>query len=176
MTTEQDRVLRALEIAIEMETDGKECYLEASKESRNEAGKKLLQSLAEEEDSHQLKFEEIYNDIRKGRAWPAIDLRSDKARDIQNTLVKTCEALGVNISSNPTELDAVKIAIDKEKKSYDFYECQVTNATYDAEKGFYQNLVAEERVHELALIDYYDYLSDPAGWFVKKEHPSPDGG
>jgi rubrerythrin len=47
MTTEQDRVPRALEIAIEMETDGKECYLETSKESRNEAGKKLLQSLAE---------------------------------------------------------------------------------------------------------------------------------
>ncbi len=84
--------------------------------------------------------------------------------------------MGVNISSNPSELDAVKIAIDKEKKSYDFYERQVINATYDAEKGFYRNLAAEERVHELALIDYYDYLSDPAGWFVKKEHPSLDGG
>jgi len=32
------------------------------------------------------------------------------------------------------------------------------------------------QAHELALIDYYDYLSDPAGWFVKKEHPSLDGG
>lgn len=82
MTTEQDRVLQALKIAIEMEMDGKECYLEASKESRNEAGKKLLQSLAEEEESHQLKFEEIYNTIRKGRAWPALELKSDKASDI----------------------------------------------------------------------------------------------
>lgn len=68
MTTEQDGMLQALEIAIEMETDGKECYLEASKESRIEAGKKLLQSLTEEEYSHQLKFEEIYNTIRKGIA------------------------------------------------------------------------------------------------------------
>lgn len=83
---------------------------------------------------------------------------------------------GCHPSGNPRELDAVKIAIDKEKKSYDFYERQVTNATYDAEKCFYRSLAAEERAHELALIDYYDYLSDPAGWSVKKEHPSLDGG
>ena len=73
-----------------------------------------------------------------------------------------------------TERDRVLQAV--EKKSYDSYERQITNATYDAEKGFYQNLAAEERVHELTLLDYYDYLSDQVGCFVKKEHPSLDGG
>ncbi|GAH21770.1 unnamed protein product, partial [marine sediment metagenome] len=28
----------------------------------------------------------------------------------------------------------------------------------------------------LVLLDYYEYLKDPAGWFVRKEHPSLDGG
>jgi len=37
-------------------------------------------------------------------------------------------------------------------------------------------LAQEEREHELALLDYHDYLSDPAGWFVKSEHSSLDGG
>jgi hypothetical protein len=46
---------------------------------------------------------------------------------------------------------------------------------YDTEKEFYEQL-AKEREHELALVDYYEYLADPAGWFVKIERPSLDGG
>ena len=50
MVTEQDKTLDVLQIAIRMETDGKEYYLKASRESNNELGKKLLESLATEED------------------------------------------------------------------------------------------------------------------------------
>ena len=66
-TSEQAKMLQAMNTAIEMESDGKECYLAASKESTNEAGRKLLESLAEEEDSHRRKFEELYNSMLKGR-------------------------------------------------------------------------------------------------------------
>ncbi|GAH84736.1 unnamed protein product [marine sediment metagenome] len=51
MVTEQDKTLDALKIAIQMETDGKKLYLKASQESSNELGKKLLESLAAEEDA-----------------------------------------------------------------------------------------------------------------------------
>jgi rubrerythrin len=175
-TSEQERILRAITMAIEMELDGKECYLTASEGSTNEAGTKLLQSLAEEEDNHLQAFEVIYNSIRKGRDWPPIDLRTDKAVAIRDTLVKTCQALGVSVGGTSSELEAVKLAIDKEKKSYDFYEKQASKALYDTEKSFYEALAREEREHELSLLDYYDYLADPAGWFVKAEHPSLDGG
>jgi rubrerythrin len=175
-TSEQERILQAINMAIEMELDGKECYLAASKGSTNEAGRKLLQSLAEEEDNHRQSFEGIYNSISKGRDWPPIDLGTDKARYIRNTLVKTCQSLGMSVGGTSSELDAVKVAIDKEKKSYDFYENQASEAIYDTEKSFYEALAREEREHELALLDYYEYLTDPAGWFVKVEHPSLDGG
>ncbi len=59
MVTEQDKTLKALQIAIQMEIDGKEYYLKAGQESSNELGKKLLESLASEEDTHRQKFEEI---------------------------------------------------------------------------------------------------------------------
>jgi rubrerythrin len=175
-TSEQEKVLQAINTAIEMESDGKECYLAASKESTNEAGRKLLKSLAEEEDSHRLKFEKLYNSIVKGLGWPSMELQPDKTNDIRNTLVNTCSVLGVNISGTSSELDAVMIAVDKEKKSYDFYENQARNALHDTEREFYGMLAQEEREHELALLDYHDYLSDPAGWFVKSEHSSLDGG
>jgi len=174
--SEQEKMLQAISTAIEMESDGKQCYLAASEGSTNEAGRKLLQSLAKEEDNHRQIFEAIYNSMHNERGWPSLDLGANKARDIHTTLVKTCQALGVSVGETSSELDAVEIAIDKEKKSYDFYEKQAKNATYVTEKELYETLAREERQHELALLDYYEYLVDPAGWFVKTEHPSLNGG
>ena len=49
MTSEQDKTMEALQIAVQMEIDGKAFYLKASQESGNELGKQLLKKLAEEE-------------------------------------------------------------------------------------------------------------------------------
>ncbi|MCK4722939.1 MAG: hypothetical protein KAT75_06530 [Dehalococcoidia bacterium] len=43
-------------------------------------------------------------------------------------------------------------------------------------RKLFQILATEERGHYLTLLDYREYLSDPAGWFVTQEHPSLDGG
>jgi len=75
METGQNKIMEALQIAIRMEIDGKEYYLKVSQESSSELGKKLLQSLATEEDTHRQKFEEIYDAIQT-------------AMDIEN---KTCD-------------------------------------------------------------------------------------
>ncbi|MBI4187181.1 MAG: ferritin family protein [Chloroflexi bacterium] len=176
MVTEQDRILAALRVAIEMETEGRECYLQASQESGNELGRKLLQSLAYEEDLHQKKFEEIYRAISGKEAWPKVEFRPDAGKGLRDLFDRTCHAIGINIKPETTELDAVQTAIGKEGKSYDFYKRQSKNAVYEAEREFYEALAAEEREHELVLLDYYEYFTDPVGWFVKKERSAVDGG
>ncbi len=134
MITEQDKTLEALQAAIEMEIDGKECYLEASKQSSNEVGKNLLQSLADEEDIHQRKLRDIYEAIRSKKAWPATDFRSDQSSGLMSTFAGTCEAVGGSANSAACDFDAIKAAVEKEKKSYDFYNRQSQNAIYDAER------------------------------------------
>jgi rubrerythrin len=176
MVTEQDKILEALKIAIDMEIDGKECYKQACQGSGNEVGRKLLQSLALEEDVHRQKFVEIYNAIQKRKGWPVTDFQPDGGKRLRALFARTCEAIGVNVKALATEFDAIKVAIDKEKKSYDFYNHQSQNATYDTERDFYQALTGEEREHELILLDYYEYLADPVDWFTKMEHHSLDGG
>ncbi len=84
--------------------------------------------------------------------------------------------MGPNVKALATELDAIQTAMDMENKTHDFYKSQGKDATYDTERDFYETLAAEEREHHLILLDYYEYLKDPAGWFVRKEHPSLDGG
>ena len=176
MITEQDKTLEALQIAIQMEIDGKEYYLKASQKSSNALGKKLLESLATEEDTHRQKFEEIYSAIRSKKAWPVSDFQPDGGKRLRTIFAKTTEEMDSNIESLATELDAVQTAMSMENKTYDFYKSHGGNATHDAEREFYETLAAEEREHHLILLDYYEYLKDPAGWFAKKEHPSLDGG
>jgi rubrerythrin len=175
MVSEQDKILEAIKIAIDMEKDGKECYLQASQESGNEVGRKLLKSLALEEDTHRKKFVKMYQAIQKRKGWPEIDFRPDKGKKLRTLFTGTCEITGVNVKTVDTEFDAINTAIDKEKKSYDFYNRQSLKATFDAERSFYEALAGEERAHELILGNYLEYLTDPVDWFTREEHHSLDG-
>ena len=176
MEIEQDRTVQALQVAIKMEIDGKEFYLQASRESSNELGKKLLESLAAEEDIHRQNFEKIYDSIRVKQGWPGTDFQPDGGKRLRTVFAEAIEKTGAGINVSSTELDAVKTAMEMENKTGDYYHAQGQAATYDTERDFYQSLVAEEGEHYLVLLDYYEYLSDPAGWFVRQEHPSLDGG
>jgi rubrerythrin len=178
MTTgsEQDKTLKALQNAIQMEIDGKEYYLKASQQSGNELGKKLLKKLAAEEDIHRQIFERIYNAIRKEKSWPKTEFQPDGGRTLRTIFARAAGQLGPKRKTSSTELDAIKTAMDMENKTYDFYRQREQAATYAAEMEFYQALSAQEKEHHLILLDYYEYLKDPAAWFVEKEHHSLDGG
>ncbi len=176
MVTEQEKTLKALQTAIQMEIDGKKYYLRAGQESGNELGKKLLESLASEEDIHRKAFAEIYNAIRDKKAWPKTGFQPDGGKRLRTIFARATEKIGSNIKAPATELDAIQTAMDMENKTADFYKSQCDNAAFDSERSFYETLVLEEREHYLVLLDYYEYLKDPVGWFVSKEHPSLDGG
>ena len=175
MGTERDKTTEALQMAIRMEIDGKEYYLKASKESNNELGKRLLQSLADEEDFHQQKFTKIYNAIRDKKAWPVVDFQPDRGKGLKTVFAQSLEKIGSNAQALATELDAIQTAMSMENKTYDFYKDRGKEAAYDVEREFYQSLAAQERTHHEVLLDYYEYLKDPAGWFVKKERPTLEG-
>ncbi|OGO21705.1 MAG: hypothetical protein A2144_13700 [Chloroflexi bacterium RBG_16_50_9] len=100
----------------------------------------------------------------------------DRVSRLKQAFARTCDLTGMGVNGVATDFSAIETAIETEKKSYDFYNHQIENSVYDAEREFYRTVASEEREHELLLLDYYEYLSDPAGWFVKKEHPSLDGG
>jgi rubrerythrin len=176
MTSEQDKTLKGLQGAIQMEIDGKEFYLKASRKSANELGKKLLAKLASEEDLHRQKFEQIYNTIKNKRGWPTTDFQPDGGKSLRTIFARATEELGARVKAPATELGAIETAMGLENKTFDYYTRQGTDASHDAEREFYFTVAGEEREHYLILLDYYEYLKDPAAWFVQKEHPSLDGG
>jgi rubrerythrin len=176
MISEQDKTLKGLRIAIQMEIDGKEFYLKAGKESGNELGRKLLEKLASEEDNHRQRFEQIYTSIKAKRGWPTVDFQPDGGRTLRTIFARATETMSAGGKVPNTELDAIQTAMGMENKTFDYYTRQGASASQDAEREFYYTVAGEEREHYLVLLDYYEYLKDPAAWFVQKEHPSLDGG
>lgn len=176
MTQEHEKTLEALKTAIKMEIDGKEFYLKASSESKNEMGKKLLENLSKEEDYHRLKFEEIYAVIEKRMGWPKIEFETSEGKHLRTIFSEMMSEISTEKETLQTEIDTVQKAMDMESASRDFYNRQRESTTHIAEKQFYEKVADEERQHFLVLLDYFEYLKDPAAWFVEKEHPSMDGG
>ena len=176
MIEEQNKTSAGLKMAIQMEIDGKEYYLTASEESTNPLGQKLLNSLASEEDVHRQKFEEIYNTISNQQEWPMVDFQPDWGRRLRTIFARAINSISTDVKAPATELEVVQTAIGMELKSYDLYKEQAIKATYFAERDFYETVAAEEQEHHLILLDYYEFLKDPAAWYTNKEHPSLDGG
>ncbi|MBN2076996.1 MAG: ferritin family protein [Dehalococcoidales bacterium] len=176
MTQEQEKTLEALKTAIQMEIDGKEFYLKASAESKNDMGRKLLETLSKEEDYHRRKFEEIYAIIEKKTGWPKTEFDTSGGNQLRTIFSEMMTEISTEKETLQTEIDTVQKAMDMESASRDFYNRQRENSVHIAEKQFYEKIADEERQHFLVLLDYFEYLKDPAAWFVEKEHPSLDGG
>ena len=175
MENEQAKTIEVLQLAVRMEDDGKKFYQKASRKSNNKLAKELFKQLANEEDVHRKKFEEIYKTFKRVQNWPDVEPPSEKGKRIKSLFAEATKALGSQFEVAESEFEAIKIAMDMEVKSYNLYYSRSKESTLPVEKQFYQTLAGEERGHHLALLDAYEYLSDPTGWFTKKEHWSLDG-
>jgi rubrerythrin len=174
MFGETDRALEALNTAIQMELDGKLFYEEASRKSGNELGRKLLHDLSLEEDHHRRRFEAIYLAGGGTKSWEDAAMPYDGAAGLKTIFAEATAGLGAGTAALEGELDAVTTAMSMENRSFDFYQDRAGKAKSEAEKRFYELVSAEERVHHTLLLDYYEFLKDPAAWFTQKEHPSLD--
>ena len=93
MSLEQDATLTGLKTALQMEIDGKEFYLKASKASQNELGSKLLKQLAAEEDVHREVFKNIYESIKKNNKWPDIKYTPDSGKKLRTVFKEAIEKM-----------------------------------------------------------------------------------
>lgn len=176
MAEEHFKTIQALQVAIQMEIDGKQYYQKASLESSNRVGRELFQWLASEEDRHKQRFEEIYKAIENKKAWPQIDIQPGRQKGLHTLFAEALKTAELNLKAHPTELDAIAKAMYMENKTHDFYKTQAQKAVHSTERSLYEAIATEERGHYLALADYREYIIDPAGWFRKIERHSLDGG
>jgi len=163
--------LKVLEAAIKMEKDGRDFYLKSSKSAKNAVAKRLLASLADEELKHIDRIKEIHEGLKEDKDWADFGKVISKAAKAKLRLVfrPLSGAEKKRLKADPSNLEALKISMKKERDSYDYYDRQSKDAGARIAKVFYDRLKKEEERHYELLEEAYSLLSDPASWFVAKE-------
>ncbi len=130
--------LEALRIAIQAEIDTYKYYRDALKHFTDHEAKNLLAALAEEEKKHRKRLEDKYAKLSGKRL---LYLNLPKKRRFTRPL-----------DPNASVLDILKVAIETEKESRDFYE-KAAQRTIDARGKRMLEELAEEERHHVELLE-----------------------
>jgi len=176
MQDDAQKRMETLKKAMAIELKEKGFYLTAAESAINPQAKQLFERLALEEDVHAEKFKVIEAELQKGGDWPAIAApawQGSHLKEVVSALGKGVDPKDIAVARS--ELDAMRAAMTNELHAYDMYRTRAAETDSEGEKKFYNTLAGEERVHHLALLDSYEYLTDPAGWYTVKEKWSLEG-
>ena len=175
MSEQTESMTGALETALQMEVEGKEFYQKTGQKSVSPLVQELFKNLAAQEDVHYRRVEEVHAAVKAGNKWPEKESTFERPRSLQAVFKDAIEKMGAHFEVPSAEVEALKMAMNMEDKSYSFYRNREEEAVSPAEKAFYKALTGEERVHYLTLQSSHEYLSNPEGWFTMKERWSLDG-
>jgi len=167
---QEEHAMDALEIALKMETDAITFYTEAVGKTNSPAGKKMFQTIAEDEKRHVEMISQVIKglNITHKDVSPMKNVKTVFAA-MKNEMLQKVEATG-------DELEAFKIALRMEKEGKEFYEKSLARAKTDKEKALLKRLLEEEEQHYALFSNTYQYLSDTGNWFMWEERGIVEGG
>ncbi len=167
--------MEILKKAMEIEANEKAFYEQAAAAAESPLAKQVFERLAFEEDAHARKFQEVEMQLGSSEDWPSGDAPSWEGKELKLVFAGMKAASPQDIKPAKSELEAMKSAMSKELEAYDMYRTRSEESTSAAEKRFYNVLAGEERLHHLALLDAYEFLTDPAGWYSVREKWTLEG-
>lgn len=163
--------MNAIKIAIKTETDAIAFYKEAAEKTRHPFGKKMFLSIMEDEKRHL----EDFKCILQGLDLKVRDFVSPMKK-IKTVFEENRNDLLERITATTDEMEALKIAMQMEKDSIDFYEKVSKEVQTQKEKALFERLAKEEQEHYNIFSNTYFFLSDSGSWFMWEEHSIVDGG
>jgi len=144
--------LEALALALEVEKAELKFYLNLAKKTRDERAKKMFLFLAGEEAEHWEIFEEKFlESLVEKCQLPAVS-------------EELLEKLLVKAENIDSEVDAVKIGMEQEKLTWEFYEKAAKEAEHEAVKRIFEELAKVEKAHYELLKAQYDSVMKTGIW------------
>ncbi|NJE04747.1 rubrerythrin [Thermococcus sp. M36] len=145
--------LEALTLALEVEKAELMFYLRLARKAKEERAKKMFLFLAREEAEHWSIFEKKFVELLVERCeLPAVD------KD-------TLEKLLVRVEEGDlSEVDAVRIGMEQEKLTWEFYERAAKEAEHDSVRGVFEELAKVEKAHYELLKAQYDSVMKTGIW------------
>jgi rubrerythrin len=164
MSTQQ-QALNALSQALKLEQEGRAFYEQAAKEVADSRCQATFASLADDERMHEdmiaRQLRAVESDgkfvVLPDLVVPDIDLGA-KLFPPERTEVES------KLGHNPTEIQALHLALDNEIQSYNLYVNAAQETTEDAGRQMYQWLAGAELTHFNLLMSNYQALVELSSW------------
>lgn len=153
----------ALRTALDFEEKGRNIYKEAASKTKNPIVEKTFRYLAEQEQNHTNKIKEF---TRQERA--DVELKGDSLEDTKNFFTTTVQEFKEKIELSEDDAKAHETALELEQSSYDFYKEQIEKAD-GAAKNLFRFLMEQENTHYMLIQKAYNYIKDPANFYVEEE-------
>ncbi len=155
-------LMEAIQIAMEAEAKAKKFYSDSAKKVVSEQGKNLLKQLADFEQNHFDKLNELKKSLEK----------EGKFIKYEGTQFKTFKLEMApegsrNLEPNKEDvLDILGMAIDAESKAHQHYK-KMAGETKDKDgKAMFEKLAEEETMHRRILSDEYYQIANSGGMWV----------
>ena len=155
-------VLEAIEIAMEAELKAHQFYKDAVKKVSNERGKNLLQQLANFEQNHYDKLNELKASLKEKGEF--IDYEGTDFTPYKSKM--TAEISGKIESDKEDVLNILTMAIDAETKAQAHYSRMAEETSDTRGKDMFLKLAEEETLHRRILSDEFYQINNQNGdWF-----------
>jgi rubrerythrin len=159
----------ALRIALKMETDAIRFYTEAAKKTKYPAGKKMFETISQDEKRHL----EMISQIIKGLQVTAKDVSPMK--NVKTVFESMKDEMLKKAAATTDELEAFKIAMRMEQEGVEFYKKTLAKAKTDKEKALLERLIGEEQQHYAIFSNSYQFLANTGNWFMWEERGIVEG-
>lgn len=161
--------MNSLEIAKKMETDAILFYVEAAGKTKHSAGKKMFESIAEDEKRH---VEMISQVIEGLQITPQDATPISRVKTVFESLRGDMMS---KIEASEDELEALNIAMQMEKEGVEFYKQLLSETKSEKEKALFQRLIHEEEQHYTMFSNTYQFLLDTGNWFMWEQKGIVEG-
>lgn len=176
MTAQTQARIEALEVALNNEQREAEFYLKNAERTTDPLGKKMFQTLAEDEREHYQRIQALHAKLKEGGRWPESLPLTVKGTQVRDVLKSVVEKVEQSPETRTGDMEAVQIAIAFEAKGEAHYKKLRETADDPAEKEFFGLLESIEREHRLSLEETLEYFKDPEAWLLHMEKAGLDGG
>jgi rubrerythrin len=128
----------------------------------------MFLSLADDEKTH---IAIIEAHIAKEGIGALIDRAEQESvgKKIKTIFSEATEAAQVEAGATTEDVEAVRMAMDFERKGYEYYKEAAGEATDEIEKGMFEFLTGIENEHYAVLQRTLQYLTDTKHWFLWEE-------
>jgi len=162
--------MNAIELAIKQETDGIAFYMKAAEKTSHPVGKKMFLSIIDDEKRHLEALSRIFKEL--DITYESV---SPMAR-VKTVFEENRDRMMARLPATADDLEALKVALELERASVDFYKRLAAEAANPKEKTLFERLIPEEEEHFRIFNNTYSFLTDSGNWYMWDEYEIVDGG